>query len=335
MSIRRPLIAAVLAAGLALSACSSSESSDGESLEKVDYLTSFNTFGRDAYVYVAQEKGYFEDAGIEVSVKPGTGSVDVMKLIASGRADFGPADFSTVAITVANEDLPVKAVAMIQQQTLAAIVSLEGNGITQPSDLEGKKIADQAGSTNQVLFPAYAAAAGFDADKVTFVPSAPPSLPQLLGSGKVDAIGQFVVGKGLIESASNGKKAVFLPYGDVLPNLYGNALMTSEKLAKDNPELVEKFTAALLKGLEYSIANPEETGKILAKYQPTQKAEVAAGEVTLMAPYVKGTEGAELGTIDEARVTEIVDQLTQAKAIKEPVEASDLVDTSVVEGAQR
>ncbi|MEG9224642.1 ABC transporter substrate-binding protein [Aeromicrobium sp. Sec7.5] len=321
---RRRLAAFAVPLLLVPAACGGGSEDDAD-LQQVDYLTSFNTFGRDAYVYVAIEKGYFEDEGLEVDVKPGTGSVDVMKLVASGQADFGAADFSTVAATVANEDIPVKAVGMVHQQSLAAIVTLADTGIEDPAELEGASIADQAGSTNQVLFPAYAEAAGFDGSSVTFVPSAPPSLPQLLASGQVDAIGQFVVGKGLIEAAAQGREAKFFPYSEFLPDLYGNAVVASDTLIADDPELVEKFTRALLRGLEYSIENPEETGDILAQYQPTQDPAVAAGEVELMADYVTGDDDALLGSIDEERVASIIEELTQGGAVTKPVEAGDLV----------
>lgn len=141
----------------------------------ITYLTSFGTFGRDAYVHVAEEKGFFDEVNLDVTIEPGTGSVDVMKLIAGGTADFGAADFSAVVTTVANEQLPVTTVAVTHQRSLAAIVSLDGYGITEPADLEGKTIGDQPGSTNQVIFPTYAEAAGVDAGAVDFVPPRLPS----------------------------------------------------------------------------------------------------------------------------------------------------------------
>lgn len=304
----------------------SGSSDQPASIQKVNYLTSFSTFGRDAYVYVAQEKGYFKDAGLEVDIKPGSGTVDVMKLVAGGRADFGPADFATEVITLAKEKLPVVTVGMIQQKSLAAIVSLEGYGIKAPKDLEGKTIADAPGSTNTVMFPVYAKAAGVDASKVKFLPAAPASLPQLLAANKVDAIGQFVVGKGLIQQASGGKPAVFLPFGDVLPDLYGNSLVTSTKFAKDKPEVVKKFTGALMKGLEYSIAHSDETGEILHKYQPTQDPKVAAGEVTIMAPYVTGDKGAAVGSVSKEKVQKVIDLLTDAGAIPAGVTPDQIVN---------
>jgi len=58
-----------------------------DNLTKVNYLTSFSTFGRDAYVYVAQELGYFKEAGLDVSINPGSGTGSVMQLISAGTAD--------------------------------------------------------------------------------------------------------------------------------------------------------------------------------------------------------------------------------------------------------
>ena len=304
---------------LTITACSSPDDSPADAgRTKVSYLTSFSTFGRDAYAYVAQEKGYFTEAGLDVTITPGTGTVDVLKLVAGGRANFGAADFTTTTITEAKEKLPVTAVAAVHQRSLAAIVSLEGMGITKPAELVGKKIGDQPGSTNQVMFPVYAKAAGIDASKVQFVPAAPPALPQLLAAGQVDGIGQFVVGTPLIEAAARGRKAVVLPYGDLVPDLYGNAIVTSKEFAAKDPALVQRFTGALLKGLGYALENPDELGQILKKYQPTQDAKVAAAEVRLMAPFVKpGGFTGPLGELTEARVEKIIATLLEAGAITE------------------
>jgi len=306
---------------LLVTACATPQSSR----DQVDYLTSFNAFGRDAYAYVAQEKGFFAEAGIDVTITPGTGSVDVLKLVAGGRADFGIADFTATAITVAKEKLPVTTVAAIQQRSMAAIVALEGGGITKPADLVGKKIGDQPGSTNQVMFPVYAKAAGIDPAQVQFVPSAPPALPQLLAAGQVDGIGQFVVGKPLIEAAAKGRKAVVLPYGDLVPDLYGNALVTSKDTAAQKPELVKRFSAALLKGLTYSVEHPDELGQILEKHQPTQDPAVASAEVTLMAPYVRpaGFTG-PVGELTDDRVEKVLATLRGAGAIPDGVRAADV-----------
>ncbi|MEU8813730.1 ABC transporter substrate-binding protein [Actinoplanes sp. NPDC048796] len=274
------------------------------STEKITYLTSFNTFGRDAYAYVALEKGYFKDAGFDVDIKPGSGTGNNIKAVVAGQAQFTPVDLTGALLNAGGKDKVTgfTAVAAIQQRTMAAIISLEGNGITSPKDLEGKLLADQPGSVVQGLFPTYAKLANIDDTKVKWQPADAKALMGTLASGRVQGIGQFVVGKPTVEGISK-KKAVVLPYSDFLQDLYGNVLITSSDYAKNNPEKVKKFNEALLKGLQDSIDNPADAGKILTKYVPTAKADSAAAELTLMAPYVRSAAaGIPVGALDAERV---------------------------------
>jgi NitT/TauT family transport system substrate-binding protein len=143
-SITRTLAVASLVTALAATGCSggpdgANASTSGQSLEKITYLTSFGTFGRDAYAYVAKEKGYFKDAGFDVDIKPGAGTGDNIKMIVSGQAQFTPIDMTGGLLQMGNgQATGFTAVAGIQQRTMAAIIALDGNGISAPKDLEGK-----------------------------------------------------------------------------------------------------------------------------------------------------------------------------------------------------
>jgi NitT/TauT family transport system substrate-binding protein len=336
MRFRRSAAAIVAVLALALvSACNNDKAGQNgdESLQKITYLTSFNTFGREAYAYVALEKGYFKDAGFDVTIKPGSGTVDVLKLVAGGQADYGIGDFTAILLTMGKQKMPVTTVGMIHQRSMAAIVALEGGSIKGPQDLAGKKIGDQPGSTNTVMFPLYAKAAKIKGWETTkFVPSPPASLPQLLSAGTVDGIGQFVVGVPTVEKAdSKHRKAVVLPYGDVLQNLYGNAIITRSDLAKDHPDQVTKFTGALLKGLQDTIDDPEAAAKILQKYVPERKVEGSVAELNLMKPYVKPADfSGALGQVDMARVEAIIKDLVDADQISPgAVNPSDVVDRNL------
>jgi NitT/TauT family transport system substrate-binding protein len=336
MRLRRSVIALMAVLGLALASACSNDDKDkaaDNGLQKVSYLTSFNTFGREAYAYVALEKGYFKDAGFDVTINPGSGTVDVMKLVAGGQADYGIGDFTATVITLGKQKLPVTTVGMIHQRSMAAIMSLEGYGIKEPKDLVGKQIGDQPGSTNTVMFPVYAKAVGIDPNSVKFIPSPPPALPNLLATKKVDGIGQFVVGKPLIEKADpNHRKAVTLPYGQVLPDLYGNAIITRSDLAKDHPDQVKKFTGALLKGLQDTYDDPAGAAAILKKYVPNTDLAVATEELNIMKDYIKpdGFNG-PLGDVNVDRVKTIIKLLDDAQAIKPAgsVKPEDVVTMSL------
>lgn len=320
-------LATVLAVVAGCGGADESEQSDAsESLEKVTYLTSFGNFGRDAYAWVAKDKKFFEEAGFDVDIKPGQGSGAVIQTVVSGQAQFGTIDLTGGLLQMGSgQAKDFVAVAAIHQRTLAAIFSVEGKGISTPKDLEGKKLADTPGSVVRNLFPTYARLAGVDAGKVEWVNGEAQTLMGTLASGSVDGIGQFVVGKPTVEAVTK-KKAVMLPYSDVMTDLYGNALITSTKLAKEQPEMVKRFTEALLKGLEYSISHPAETGEILKKNVDTANAEAAAAELELMAPLVKAGSGGRAGAFDEQRVARSIAILQGAGAIPAGMTPEQIVD---------
>ncbi|MEV4200806.1 ABC transporter substrate-binding protein [Micromonospora globbae] len=335
--LTRTVAAAALATVLALAAgCSGgSDSSDDKGggsggLEKVTYLTSFGNFGRDSYAWVAKDKGFFKEAGFDVDIKPGQGTGSVIQTIVGGQADFGPIDLTGGLLQLGNgQAKDFVAVAAIQQRTMAAIATLEGKSIATPKDLEGKKLADTPGSVVRNLFPTYARMAGVDASKVTWVNGDAQTLIQTLATGQVDGIGQFVVGQPTIEGVAK-KKAVLLPYSNVMQDLYGNVLITSSKIAKEKPEMVKKFTAALMKGLEYSLANPQEAAEILKKNVDATNVASAAAELQLMAGYVRSSNsGTALGTLDSGRVAKSIAILQGAGTLKQNITPEQIIDFSL------
>jgi NitT/TauT family transport system substrate-binding protein len=335
--LTRTFAVAALAVSLAVTAgCSSDdpdENSDqaGSALTKVTYLTSFGNFGRDSYGWVALEKGFFKDAGFDVTIELGAGTGGNIQKIVSGAAHYAPVDLTGGLLQIGQGAKDFTAIAAIQQRTMAAIASVDGKNIKSPKDLEGKTIADAPGSVVKSLFPTYAKLANVDASKVTFQPGEAPALIGMLASGRVDGIGQFVVGRPTIAFVTK-KTPVFLPYSDYLTDLYGNVLVTSTKLAKEKPEQVRAFTGALLKGLEYALANPKEAGDILKKHDKTGQANpaTAAQELELMAAFVRSAgTGEKIGTIDTQRVARSIAILQGAGQLKNPVTPEQIVSADL------
>jgi NitT/TauT family transport system substrate-binding protein len=300
----------------------------------INYATSFGNFGRDAYVYVAIDRGYFEQAGFDVKVTPGPGSVDNIKLVAAGRLDYAPVDIGALVVTKANEGLPVKIVAVVHQNTMSALFTLEESGIAQPKDLEGKTFADSPSSTVRVLFPLYAKKAGIDPSKVKIRDAAPPALPALLASKQVDAIGQFSVGLPLVSTAAGGRKIRTFKYSKVLPGLLGIGVVASEEKIRARPEEVRAFTRALLKGLQWAIDNPGEAGNILKKYNPLADSVVAANELRIMKFFVENkltrTKGNGLGYIDTGKLASTISVIRNGFKISKSLAVTDLYSNVAV-----
>ncbi|MFG1603986.1 ABC transporter substrate-binding protein [Actinoplanes sp. NPDC049265] len=300
--------------------------------EKVTYLTGAGILGRESYVYVAMEKGYFRDAGFEVEVKPGIGTENNLKLLQSGAVDFAVVDITAALIAYGKgtfRDFTV--VSAIQQRNLACFMALSGSGISTPKDLEGKRIAYIQGGIVKTLFDTYAKLAGVDATKVTWVQMQPQDLVKGLGSGSVDAATQFVVGKPQVEQVAQqkGQQAVVLPFSDQLVDLYGNGLGVSRKAITGDPDRVKRFNAAMLEGLRYALDHPDEAGLIYTKYQKTQPQPVATAEMRLMVPYAKAGS-APVGRLDEQKITRNIAALQGGGAIPATINPRDIINFDYV-----
>ncbi|GIE85341.1 ABC transporter substrate-binding protein [Actinoplanes regularis] len=310
---------AFLAVALLLAGCGEEKKAPGD---KVTYLTAFGAVGRDAFAWVAQEKGYFRDAGLDVTIQLGAATGENLKVLAAGRAQFASLDLTGMWILAGKGEYPdVRAIAAIHQQTLVSIVSLEGAGVTQPKDLEGRQVGAATGSVNQLLFPAYAGLAGVDPAKVKWVNAPPAQLPALLASGRVNALSTFLIGAKGLSKAAGGKPTVVLPYSTYLPELFGNGLVAPLAITRDQPDVARRFRDAALKGLQYTLEHPEEAAQIMKKAQPAADVTAAVGEITLMKPYVKPS-----GVIDRQRVAAAIATLEKNKLIPPGLTPDSVVD---------
>lgn len=299
------VVAPVLAP--ALTGCGGDEPSPAQAGEpdQVTFLTAFGESGRDSYARVAQVKGFFAEANVEVTIEPGAAGDANHQALAGGAAQFAVVDSAGAFIRYANgDDDSFQILAAIHQLPLIGLVAFADSGIDRPRDLADRTVGLAAGSIAETLWPAYADLAGVDADRVEAVPTSPQTQVQELVAGRLDAIGLFVVGAPGIEAAGGGREVVRLPFSDFLADLYGAVLVAQKSFIAQRPDLVERFTGALLRGLAYAVAHPQEAGEILHEVQPTQDPAVAAAELELMHPYVYAglAAGEPVGHLDEARV---------------------------------
>ncbi|GAA0481027.1 myristoyl transferase [Paractinoplanes deccanensis] len=267
-------------------------------LRRVTYITAFGAAGRDAFIWTAREKGYFREAGLDVDIKLGAATAENLKTLAAGQAQFAMLDLIGGFILAGQgKYTDFRAIAAIHQQTLVSIVAPAGGPVRKPADLNGKTLGAATGSVNQLLFPAYAKKTGLDPAAVRWVNASPQQVPALLAAGRVDALSTFLIGRPGIEKAA-GKPMIVLPYGDYLPDLYGNGIVTTTHLLGAEPDLVKRFREAALQGLADAIADPAATAELLHREHPASSAEAARAEIELMTPYTQ-----PLGALDSAKVT--------------------------------
>ena len=206
-------------------------------------------------------KGYFKDAKLDVTVDAGNGSGGAVTRVASGAYDMGFADLAAVMEFHANNpDAPNKPVAvmMVYNDTPASVMALKKSGIKTPADLSGKKMGAPVFDAGRRAFPIFAKANAISGFSWTAMD--PPLRETMLVRGDVDAITGFTF-TSLLNLEARGVQAadvVVLPYPAFGVKLYGNAIIASPKLVKDNPQAIKAFLAAFAKGAKDVIANPGE-----------------------------------------------------------------------------
>jgi NitT/TauT family transport system substrate-binding protein len=292
-------------------------------VDNVTLITDFGYNGRHAYFFVAIEKGYYKQADLDVKVVRGQGSVDAIRQVGANNAIVGFADAGSLVLARGNDQIPVKLVAIVYAKPPQAIFCREDSGIRQPKDLEGTSIANPAGGATVDMFPVYARTAGFDASKVKWIVAGSDALPGLLAGNRVPCVGQFTVGEPLLRMQAAPAKLVRLAFADAGVSFYGNGIIATDATIATKPDILRRFAAATIRGMQDAFANPEEAGRIINKYHPTIDVAVAKGETEAVAELAQ-VKGRELGLIDPARVEETIAVVNAVFKLKAPVTVNDV-----------
>ena len=216
--------------------------------------------GPAALFLASQAKGHYKAAGLDVTIDAGNGSGGTVTRVASGSYDMGFADLAALMEFHANNpDAPNKPVAvmMVYNNTPAAVMALKKSGIKTPADLNGKKLGAPGFDAGRKAFPIFAKAN--DISGVTWTSMDPPLRETMLVRGDIDAITGFSFTSILNLEARGVKPAdiVVLPYGEHGVKLYGNVIIASAKLVKENPAAIKAFLGAFAKGAKEVMANPD------------------------------------------------------------------------------
>jgi NitT/TauT family transport system substrate-binding protein len=216
--------------------------------------------GPAALFLASSARGYYKDAKLDVTIDAGNGSGGTVTRVASGTYDMGFADLAALMEFHANNpDAPNKPVAvmMVYNNTPAAVLALKKSGITKPADLSGKKLGAPVFDAGRRGFPIFAKANNIT--NVQWTSMDPPLRETMLVRGDIDAITGFSF-TSLLNLEARGVKAedvVVLPYPAHGVKLYGNVVIASPKLMKENPEAVRAFLKAFAKGAREVMANPD------------------------------------------------------------------------------
>lgn len=274
---------------LLLAACSSagddgsdSSSDKQEELKKITVVLDWTPNTNHTGLYVAKANGYFEEEGLDAEIMlPGEAGAD--QLVASGKADFGVS--YQEGITEARiQDVPIVSIAAIIQHNTSGFASPKDKNIASPKDFEGKTYGGWGAPLEKAVLASLMKQENADVEKIDIVNMGDTDFFTAVNRD-IDFAWIYYGWTGVEAELRNEElNMVYLTnYSDKL-DYYTPVLSTNEDMIAENPETIKKFLAAVAKGYEFAISNPEEAADILVDAVPDLDAELVKASQKWLAP---------------------------------------------------
>jgi len=258
------LVGAVAACGS--SGDSSSDAGGGVDKVKVGVIPIVDV----APIYLGQQKGFFANRKIELTMESGQGGAAIVPGVISGQFQFGFSNITSLLIAQ-TKNVPIKVVANGVASTgktgadFGGVAVGKDSPIKTAADLAGKKVAvNTLKNIGDTATRESVRKAGGDPNGINFVEMPFANMPAALASKQVDAV--FVVEPALSAVTSAGGRVAAWCYVDTAPDLTVAAYFASTKLIADDPDLVKRFTEAINESLAYADAHPDEVRAVLGSY---------------------------------------------------------------------
>ncbi len=296
--------------------------------DQVTFALDWLVNGTHAGYFVALEKGFYAESNLAVTIVRGYGSGDTIKRLAAGRATFAVADMGALVGARANDEIPVKAIAAVYGKAALGMLYLRESGIKGPKDLEGRTLGRSAAGATVLMLPGFLKANGIDRQQMKeVVIDATSFLPMLL-SRKVDAVTEQSIHLPRFQRAAEkqGLHVEAMRFADFGLVAYGNVVMATDGLIKDNPDLVRRFVHATLKGLATAFEKPDEAVAILQKYHREVDPEFSKDELlsTKELAWSDEAKAKGLGYMSPDKMASTRDVVTSALSLKRVVPVDDL-----------
>ena len=282
--------------------------------------------GTHAPFFVAQSKGYYKDAGLNVQIDAGKGATNVAVSVAGGVYDFGWVDMpSMIKFNAQNPSSPLVAVYISFDDSPLAFITLKSKNIRKPADLKGARIAGGPGTavhdTASILFKAAKA----ENVKVNWLPV---QLGPMVLRGEADGTGGFINSNipALMDVGIKFEDIYAVKYADFGANMYGLTLATTKAFIEKNPQTVRAMVKALNRGTIDTIKDPAAALKIMKGVDAMMKEDIEKVrlDLALSVTNTKWVKDHGLSVAQPERIKFTIDSVAAAYDIANPPKAEDV-----------
>lgn len=326
-------LVSVLLLAMMLVGCSNdkAESENEQSeLENLTIMLDWYPNAVHAALYVAKEKGYFEEQGLDVEIQMPADTNDPLKLAATGKVDLAISYQSQVVQSRA-EEIPVVSVAAYVRHSLDSIMMKKAAGIDSPKDLEGKSVGYPSTVITEAVIKTMVEHDGGDFSKVKMTDVGWDLIPAV-ATDKVDAIGGGYINHELVLLDKEGYEMEAFRLNDFgVPDNYELVVVAGEETFNEKKASIEKFWQAVTKGQQFVKEDPEAGLQILLANEnadSTLDPEVEAESLKILLPLMED-EGVPFGYQEVASWQSVADWLHEAGVIDAKVDPQQFVENIV------
>jgi len=272
--LKRSIVAGFLLALLVAASCGGNGDSNAEA--------STNSEGRNATlvlnwtpnthhigVYAAQQLGWYRDAGIDLHIIEPTAD-GAEKAVGTGAAQFG-VSMAEGVLPARASGIPIVSIGTILPVNDSALMSLAGEGITTPADMEGKTYGGYSGPLETELINRLAECGGIDPASVKHTDVGNVDYLAGLEANRFDVVWIFAGWDALRASDVEHKDVNLIRFDDqfdCIPNWYTPLFITNEKLIQSDPAFVRKFMDVTARGYQLAIDDPQRAADLMLKAVP-------------------------------------------------------------------
>lgn len=324
---RIPALAlAVLAIALMLAACGEKSEEGGSERESFNLTLDFYPNPDHAGIYMAEKLGYFEEAGLDVSIDTPSDPAAPLKQVAAGQSDLAISYEPEVALA-RDQGLDVVAVGALVNRPLTSMIWLAKSGVKGVADLKGKTVATAGIPYQDAFLKTILARVNLTPDDVKVVNVGFGLLPALVGGSAQAMLGGYSNVEG-VDLRERGKGPVVTPVDQLgVPTYDELVLVARRQTLEEDPEKFRLFLAALERGTEAAVADPKAATAAITEANPDLEPKLAAAEVKATLPLLGArTEGQPYGYMDPKEWATFAGWMRDNGLIESLPQTSELLD---------